>query len=50
MSTVVPYLPDADRYESMPYRRSGRSGLQLPVTTAHSTTAAPFFGARLTSE
>jgi L-glyceraldehyde 3-phosphate reductase len=31
MSTVVPYLPDADRYESMPYRRSGRSGLQLPV-------------------
>jgi L-glyceraldehyde 3-phosphate reductase len=31
MPTVVPYLPDDDRYESMPYRRCGRSGLQLPV-------------------
>src|ERR1700682_5177433 len=25
------YLPDADRYASMTYRRSGRSGLQLPA-------------------
>jgi len=24
------YVPAADRYESMPYRRCGRSGLQLP--------------------
>ena len=31
MPTVVPYLPDPGRYESMPYRRCGRSGLQLPV-------------------
>ena len=26
-----PYLPDAGRYERMPYRRCGRSGLQLPA-------------------
>jgi len=25
------YLPAAERYERMPYRRSGRSGLQLPA-------------------
>jgi aryl-alcohol dehydrogenase-like predicted oxidoreductase len=25
------YLASADRYEAMPYRRSGRSGLQLPA-------------------
>jgi L-glyceraldehyde 3-phosphate reductase len=25
------YVPAADRYEAMPYRRSGRSGLQLPA-------------------
>jgi L-glyceraldehyde 3-phosphate reductase len=27
----VPYLAAPDRYESIPYRRSGRSGLQLPA-------------------
>jgi L-glyceraldehyde 3-phosphate reductase len=27
----VPYLAASDRYESVPYRRSGRSGLQLPA-------------------
>jgi L-glyceraldehyde 3-phosphate reductase len=27
----VPYLAAPERYESMPYRRSGRSGLQLPA-------------------
>jgi L-glyceraldehyde 3-phosphate reductase len=27
----VPYLAAEERYESMPYRRSGRSGLQLPA-------------------
>src|ERR1700719_3169813 len=26
-----PYLPDASRYERMPYRRVGRSGIQLPA-------------------
>jgi len=31
MSTVVPYLPDEGRYKSMPYRRCGQSGLQLPA-------------------
>ena len=25
------YLPSADRYERMTYRRSGRSGLMLPA-------------------
>ncbi len=25
------YIPSADRYESMPYRRSGRSGIGLPA-------------------
>ena len=25
------YVPASDRYEAMPYRRSGRSGLQLPA-------------------
>jgi len=25
------YVPDADRYDAMPYRRCGRSGLQLPA-------------------
>ncbi|MEX2540999.1 MAG: L-glyceraldehyde 3-phosphate reductase [Trueperaceae bacterium] len=28
-----PYRPSADRYERMRYRRSGRSGLQLPEVT-----------------
>jgi L-glyceraldehyde 3-phosphate reductase len=27
----VPYLAAADRYDSMPYRRCGRSGLKLPA-------------------
>ena len=27
------YVPVADRYEHMPYRRSGRSGLQLPAVS-----------------
>jgi L-glyceraldehyde 3-phosphate reductase len=31
MALVPQYLPSADRYESMPYRRCGRSGLQLPA-------------------
>jgi L-glyceraldehyde 3-phosphate reductase len=29
----VPYDAAPDRYESMPYRRSGRSGLQLPAVS-----------------
>jgi L-glyceraldehyde 3-phosphate reductase len=29
----VPYLAAENRYESMPYRRSGRSGLQLPAVS-----------------
>ena len=28
---VPPYLPDSGRYERMPYRRVGRSGLKLPA-------------------
>src|SRR5205085_6731304 len=28
---AVTYLPAPDRYESMPYRRCGRSGLLLPA-------------------
>ena len=27
------YLPDRDRYEGMPYHRSGQSGLQLPAVS-----------------
>jgi L-glyceraldehyde 3-phosphate reductase len=27
------YVPDEDRYQSMPYRRCGRSGLQLPAVS-----------------
>jgi L-glyceraldehyde 3-phosphate reductase len=27
----MPYLPAADRYDAMPYRRCGRSGLKLPM-------------------
>lgn len=27
----LPYLPAAERYRNMPYRRSGRSGLKLPA-------------------
>jgi L-glyceraldehyde 3-phosphate reductase len=27
----IRFVPDEDRYERMPYRRSGRSGLQLPA-------------------
>jgi L-glyceraldehyde 3-phosphate reductase len=30
MDTVPAYLPDDERYERMPYRRCGRSGLKLP--------------------
>ena len=25
------YVPEADRYENMPYRKCGRSGVQLPA-------------------
>ncbi|MGH2883400.1 MAG: aldo/keto reductase, partial [Solirubrobacteraceae bacterium] len=28
-----PYIPDNGRYERLPYRRSGRSGLKLPAIT-----------------
>ncbi len=31
MSLVPEYLPADDRYEHMPYRRCGRSGLELPA-------------------
>jgi L-glyceraldehyde 3-phosphate reductase len=31
MSPLEPYSPDPDRYDTMPYRRTGRSGLLLPV-------------------
>jgi L-glyceraldehyde 3-phosphate reductase len=31
MSPLEPYSPAPDRYETMPYRRTGRSGLLLPV-------------------
>ena len=27
------YVPSADRYDRMQYRRSGRSGLQLPAVS-----------------
>jgi L-glyceraldehyde 3-phosphate reductase len=30
---AMTYVPAADRYERMPYRRSGRSGLLLPAVT-----------------
>ena len=33
MNLVPRYLPAADRYEQMPYRRCGRSGLLLPAIT-----------------
>ncbi len=33
MNLVPQYLPAADRYEQMPYRRCGRSGLLLPAIT-----------------
>jgi L-glyceraldehyde 3-phosphate reductase len=29
----MPYLPAEDRYDQMPYRRSGRSGLKLPAVS-----------------
>jgi L-glyceraldehyde 3-phosphate reductase len=29
----IPYVADPDRYERMPYRRCGRSGLKLPAIT-----------------
>ncbi|MFH8614060.1 L-glyceraldehyde 3-phosphate reductase [Streptomyces sp. NPDC017979] len=32
-SAHLPYLADADRYGSMEYRRSGRSGLKLPAVS-----------------
>ncbi|MBV8431528.1 MAG: aldo/keto reductase, partial [Solirubrobacterales bacterium] len=31
MDLVEPYVPAADRYERMPYRRCGRHGLKLPA-------------------
>lgn len=31
MPINTPYLADDNRYQTMPYRRSGRSGLKLPV-------------------
>ncbi len=33
MNLVPQYLPSEDRYEQMPYRRCGRSGLLLPAIT-----------------
>jgi L-glyceraldehyde 3-phosphate reductase len=33
MNLVSQYLPSEDRYEQMPYRRCGRSGLLLPAIT-----------------
>ncbi len=32
-NAVVTYLPDAARYDRLPYRRVGRSGLQLPAVS-----------------
>src|SRR5205814_1199941 len=32
-SAEMTYLPAGERYERMPYRRSGRSGLQLPAVS-----------------
>jgi L-glyceraldehyde 3-phosphate reductase len=31
MATEPPYVPDAGRYDAMPYRRCGLSGIQLPA-------------------
>ncbi len=31
MDLIPPYVPAPERYDSMPYRRSGRRGLQLPA-------------------
>ncbi|HWD65142.1 MAG TPA: L-glyceraldehyde 3-phosphate reductase [Solirubrobacteraceae bacterium] len=31
MDLIPPYVPASERYDSMPYRRSGRSGLLLPA-------------------
>jgi L-glyceraldehyde 3-phosphate reductase len=33
MTPAVTHLPDAHRYERMPYRRCGRSGLSLPAVS-----------------
>ena len=33
MTTEPAYLPAADRYEALPYRRCGRSGLVLPAVS-----------------
>jgi L-glyceraldehyde 3-phosphate reductase len=33
MDAFPPFVPAADRYDSMVYRRSGRSGLQLPAVS-----------------
>ena len=33
MIVHAPYAPDADRYASMPYVRTGRSGLKLPAVS-----------------
>ena len=29
----MPHVADAERYERMPYRRTGRSGLKLPAVS-----------------
>ena len=45
------YAPDADRYDGrMPYRRTGRSGLQLPAISpavSLGTTVSPKAGCRI---
>jgi L-glyceraldehyde 3-phosphate reductase len=33
MDTLDPFVAAADRYSTMPYRRTGRSGLQLPAVS-----------------
>ena len=33
MTTLPAYLPASDRYDVLPYRRCGRSGLQLPLVS-----------------
>jgi L-glyceraldehyde 3-phosphate reductase len=30
---MLAYLPSSTRYETMPYRRCGRSGLKLPAVS-----------------
>ena len=33
MNLVETYQPSPDRYDAMPYRRCGRSGLRLPAVS-----------------